>query len=221
MRQAVHMLGILFVLSAPVSGAAQSGAAPEGRIGLSGGMGVSYINPQDVVDFINGFGGSTERTPDFKAAVEFFGAVTVPLSSDWALKAEYTYMLGSYSTRFVLGNGEFTIETHMPTLIGQYVLIDEGVYNLRAGAGAGFYFGSLSQEYFGTYTYSGSGVGTVLDLEANTAFGENFYGHLGGNIRWVFIGRLTNGSGVSPSSQFEPTLHFFGVGARLGFTYYF
>lgn len=221
MRYTDLALNLFLVLTVAGVGSAQTGDNPPLRIGISGGMGVSYVNPQDVVDYINGIGGGRERTPDFKAAVEFFGAVTVPLSSDWALKLEYAYMLSSYTTNFVIGNGQFTVQTHMPTLIGQYVLIDEGVYNLKAGAGAGFHFGSLTQEYFGNYTYSGTGAGALLELEANTAFGENFYGHLGGNMRWAFIGRLTDSSGAPPSTEFQPTLHFFGAGARLGFTYYF
>ena len=109
----------------------------------------------------------------------------------------------------------------MPYLIVQYVLVYHETYNVKAGFGLGYHFGSYVERYYTVdATYSGSGLGAKLDIEANTAFGENLFAYLGGDLRWEFIGELTNSQGPRGSVDL-PTLHFFSIGAKLGFTYYF
>ena len=192
------------------------------RVGISGGMGVSYVNALDIVDRINATAGVTEQVSDFRAAVEFFGAVAVPFSEDWAVKLEYAYVLASYNVTSTFLNADFSFVAHMPTIIAQYILVEEGLYNVKVGIGAGYHFGSFSEEYSTVDDkHTGKGVGTKFDLEANTAFGDDFFGYLGADLRWEFIGKLSNtGSSIAGASPI-PTLDFFGVGAKLGFTYYF
>jgi len=59
------------------------------RMAFSGGMGVEYLSAPNVVDFVNtSIGAYTrQRVPEFKSAVQFFGALSFPLSTDWVLKA--------------------------------------------------------------------------------------------------------------------------------------
>lgn len=59
------------------------------RIGISAGLGVNYHDAKDIVDRINGNSVTTQRVADFKSGVEFFGAVSIPLSPDWVVKLEY------------------------------------------------------------------------------------------------------------------------------------
>lgn len=196
------------------------------RIGLSGGLGVSYVSAPDVVNLINASGGQSERASEFKAGAEFFGTLSIPLSEDWGVKVEYAYLILSYSPPVSsLGATDFSVAVHMPTVLGQYTLVDGGTYDVKAGAGAGYHFGSVTEKFVNLEDrYSGKGLGAVLDLEANSAFGEHVYGYFGGNLRWDFIGTLTNEVGRTArlvSSGSDPTLEFFSVGARLGFTYYF
>jgi hypothetical protein len=204
----------------------QPGAAaePRSRGGFSAGMGVIYVNAGDVVDLVNSTPGALERVPLFKTGVEFFGAGSIPIRSDWLVKIEYAYQLASFNIATTGGPAEFTVTIHCPTVIAQYVLAERGLYNLKLGAGGGFSFGSLSERYvYIDDSFTGSGPSFVLDLEANTAFGEDFYAFLGANARWQLIGELLDSGGRSPgvaSDGGRPTLHLFGVGARLGFTYY-
>jgi hypothetical protein len=194
-----------------------------GDIQVSAGMGVTYLSPKDVVDLVNASSMQAERAPEFKSGVEFFGAVGVPLSDDWTVKGEYAYMLISYNVNKAFGAAEYSVAAHLPTIILQYVLVDEGVYNAKAGVGAGLHFGSLSEKSPGVdATYTGKGPGFVVDLEGNTAFGESFFGYLGVNIRWDFIGDVKNSAGTSPPSVAGTTtsLNYFSVGARFGFTIY-
>jgi len=182
----------------------------------------------DVVDLANATMGNYQRLPEFKSAAEFFGAATVPVSHDWVLKLEYAYVLASYNVSTTFGNGqaEYTAMAHLPSIIVQYVLLNEPVYNVKIGAGGGYHFGTLEAKFFTQDDrYSGTGPGLVLDAEGNTAFGESLYAYLGMNLRWDFIGELTNSMGMTPGVSGEgiaaTTMQFFGLGARLGFTFYF
>lgn len=194
------------------------------RVGFAAGMGVGYADPSDVVDVVNSVVQYSDRPPQFKAGVEFFGGVVVPLSPSLAIKLEYSYFLMSYGGSTPYGPADFTVKVHLPTVVAQYVLLDASLYNLKVGAGVGVHVGSLSEQY-GTVTdrFAASGPAVLLELEANTAFSENLFAYLGGTIRWEFIGVLTNAvgapAGVSASGG-SPALHFFSVGARLGFSYY-
>lgn len=109
------------------------------RVGISAGMGVSYHTAHDIVDRINGSGITTQRVGDFKSGVDFFGAVSVPVSRDWVVKGEYVYLLASHSlaSSISLTNAEFSYSIHMPTIVGQYILFEAPTYNLKVGAGIG------------------------------------------------------------------------------------
>jgi hypothetical protein len=194
------------------------------RIGISAGMGVSYHAAQDIVDRINGSGVITQRVGDFKSGVDFFGAVSVPVSRDWAVKGEYVYMLSSYSLPSIISvhNAEFSYNIHMPTLVGQYILFEAPTYNLKAGVGAGYHFATYSEKYSSVdASFTGRGVGMLIELEGNTALGEALYAHLGVQMRWEFIGALTNGAGnPAPGNSASTSFNCFSIGARLGMTYY-
>jgi len=189
------------------------------RVGLSTGLGVSYVRAIDIVDRINGTGYTSERASEFTSGAEFYGAVTIPLNKDWVAKLEYSYLVVGYN---VATGGEFSASVHMPTVIAQYVLVDQVTYNVKGGAGLGYHFGRYSERYVTVDAmYDGSGVGFKIDFEANTAFGETFYGYLGGDARWDFIGELSDDQNQTSTTGITPTLNFFSIGAKLGFTYYF
>jgi hypothetical protein len=199
------------------------------RVALSGGMGVEYVSAQDIVDYVNSLAlgyGATGKIPEFKAGVGFFGALAYPLSPEWVLKAEYVYLLVSYNPNIPVGSSEFTLTGHLPSLILQRVLWDEGLYNVKVGSGFGYHFVSLSTKYaFIDDKLSGEGLGMVVDLEANTAFGDHVFAYLGADLRWEFIGKLESSASSVPPSQIGviplPTGNAFLIGARLGFSYYF
>lgn len=194
------------------------------RPGLSAGMGVTYRSAPDVVTLVNATPGASARIPDFNAGAEFFGSACFPLTETWVLKLDYSYQITSMNVETISETAQFTIYQHSPTLLLQYVLANEGVFNVKAGAGAGYYFGRLTKKFFYIdNSYSAHGPALHAELEGNTAFGEHLYACLGVSAGWSLVGRLQDGAGNSPgvNSSGEPaTLNSFGVGARLGFTYY-
>jgi len=212
-------------LAARASGGIREAEDAYPRPSLSAGLGVIYMSARDVVDLVNATALPSERVAQFRAAAEFFGAGSYPLSAEWILKLEYAFLSGSFTATGALGPAEFGVTAHMPSLIVQYVLADREVYSFRLGAGAGYCVGTLSEKYLTLDDrFSGSGPGVLLELEANTAFGDHLYAYLGGNLRWSFIGELSNAAGVRPVRRADgsgATLNFFGAAARLGLSYIF
>ena len=223
----LFVVGIPGLAAAGLSGQQVQAADSQlsSRVAISAGMGVEYLSVPDVVDFINALVApyAVQRIPQFKSAVQFFGAVAYPLSQDWVLKAEYLYMLASYSPEVGVSS-DFTLTAHMPSVIVQYVLWDEGLYDLKAGAGVGYHVATLADRFLTINDkLTGSGLGVVADLEGNTAFGDHLFAYLGGDVRWEFIGTMKNSSSGSQTSGViaVPTGNGFGIGARLGLSYYF
>lgn len=195
------------------------------RMAFSAGMGVHYLTPPDIVAMINGGYAPAQRVPEFHAGVNFFGSFLLPVSADWAVRAEFAYMINSYSIVSPFGPGEFTMTMLMPTVFGEYILAEEGLYNLSAGIGIGYHFGALQVRYLQLEDrYTAAGPALALMLTGNTAIGEDLFVHLAADARWEFIGDLKNAGGRSPGigSDGSPAgMYTFGVGARLGMTYMF
>jgi hypothetical protein len=198
-----------------------SSSGPE----LTAGMGVYTVNPQDVVDWVNSITSGGDRVPSFNTAVEFFLLAGLRVSPDLRLKLDYGMMLTSFNREGQFGPAEFTIIVHMPSLLLEYVLADEGLYSLKAGVGGGYHFGSVDQKYvFIDTRYRSSGAGIVLQLEGNTALSEQLFAYLGVCARWEILGDLQSDRGAAPGGAGladMPTLQMFGLGARLGLSFFF
>ena len=187
-------------------------------------MGVNYHDAPDIVNRINGSGVINQRVGDFKSGVEFFGSISLHLARAWVVKGEYEYLLSSYSlpSSFGYGTAEFSYVVHMPTVIVQYILYEAPTYNLKAGAGIGYHFGTYTEKYSNVdASFSGKGIGSLLELEGNTALGDHLCAYLGIQSRWDLIGELKDELGKPPSNSTRTTFHFFSVSARLGMSYYF
>lgn len=220
-RQCVCLVELLVVTLAGTTPSIGQTDDVAPRVALAAGMGVNLHNAQDIVALINNSGVVSRRVDEFKSGVEFFGAVSVPLSTDWMVKLEYAHLIASYAEGTSFGSAEFSYVVAMPTVIGQYVLYAERMYNFKVGIGCGYHFGVYSQRYsLMDDKYTSNGVGTLIELEGNTALGENVFAYLGAQLRWDFVGDLKNASGNSPGGTFATSLHFFSIGARLGVVVY-
>jgi hypothetical protein len=213
----------LFLVLSCATVRAQDTPPPGPRFAISAGMGVNYISPGDVVDMINGAFKPAQKVGQFHAGADFFGSLRVRLSEEWAVTAEYAYLLNSYNIESGYGPGEFMMTVHMPTLLAHYLFVSEPYYDLGVGGGIGYHFGTLAIKY-GTIDepYTGSGPGIMFALTGNTALGERAFVHLEGNLRWEFIGDVRNAAGKSPgvNAQGAPvTLDSFSAGVRIGMTF--
>ncbi len=206
--------------------------APKSMVGhyfaVGGGMGVSAVSAGDVVDYMNTLAAPTERIDEFGTAVEFFISPEYQLNSSWGLKAEYAYLLKSFTvpTGQGIGNYDFTYEVHMPTVVLQYLIIREG-YLFKFGVGAGYHFGSFSERFptsVAEVDYSARGFGAKVEATGHTSLGDNLYGSIAGDLRLDFVGDLESKTGrklVNIVNQDNVSLHFFSLGVKFGLSYYF
>jgi hypothetical protein len=192
---------------------------PAPTIAISAGMGVSYVNPTDIIDLVNASSVQSGRQPGFKSTVVFFGTARIPLSADWSLKFEYGYQLGSFSVNGFFGNTDYTMVAHLPSVLIEYALALEPSYTFHAGAGGGYHIGVLTIASPLESSYVGHGPGFMLDLEADTAFGDHLYGYIDVNVQWESIGALNDANGNSPGPA-ETSMQYFGPGVQFGLSYH-
>jgi hypothetical protein len=155
--------------------------------------------------------------------VEFAGSVSIPLSDSWLIGVDYGYLFGSFQVPDPYGTGDVTFIAHLPSVLIQYDLAEEGTHHVRLGAGGGYHAGTLKERFgiLNTRT-TGGGPGFVAAVEANTSLGDNLFAYLAVMLRWEFIGEMTDADGrpvrVSRDGP-AATLHSFAPGARLGLTF--
>ena len=223
MSRACRALAAALLVMLPLAGAAQNGEIAH-RGGVGGGMGVVWMNRPELVDLVNATPGAIEGLRAFKTGAEFFGFVTVPLSREWGVKAEYAYQLSSYNIEVTGGTAEYALTMHVSSLLLQRVLVLEEAYTLAVGIGGGVRSGSLAtRSLYAEKTYAARGPGVVAELEANTILGTDLFVHIGGQLRWESTGDLEDASGAPPVSATGLTsasLGGYGAAFRLGLIWY-
>ncbi len=220
------VLGMMFLstsLCAQESGIPSMPPLSE-RIVLAGGMGVSYVSAGDVVALVNATPAAQGQVPDWRTGIQFFATVTLPMFPQWNVKFDYAYLLVSYTVASGYGAGgaaDYTLTAHLPTVVGQYILVDRPEFAVRIGGGVGYHFGELTSTFFGEeQRYSAAGIGAMLELEGMTAVSEHLFAVLGVNARWEWMGALKDSNGREPVNlPGSTTLKMFVPSVRIGVAY--
>ncbi len=193
---------------------------------IFGGMGVHLVSAYDVVNYINAITTQSQRVNDFGTAVDFFGGIDFPIGPDWGISLEHSYLFKTYTVPGNLGGVyDLYYSIQAPSILLQKVMKGKG-YFVKFSGGGGYHFGSMSQKVstFGVTTeYTARGIGIVLDAVAQTAFGDDTYGYIGGSTGWGFLGPLKEGNGNSlkmPRTGAEVSLSYFHAGIRFGIVQY-
>lgn len=191
-----------------------------------GGMGIALVSAPDVVEYINATSIPSQRVDDFGPAVDFFGGIEFPVSDEWGIKIEYSYLFKSYS--FIGTNGamhDLFYDVHSPDVLLQRVFAGKG-YFIKAGAGGGYHFGSVSQKIstFGVETrYTADGIGIKGEIVGQTAFDDNVFGYIGGELGWEFLGKVRDRNGIILTNTVrrqDASLNYFFAGLRFGVIYF-
>ena len=198
----------------------------ENTVSFFGGMGIHVVRAADIVEYINAVTSFSQRVDDYGTAVGFFGGFDIPISEDWGIAVEHQYLFKSYSVPGNLG-GTYDIyySVQAPSVLLQTVMKGKG-YFLKFSGGGGYHFGSVSQKVstFGITTeYSAEGIGVLGDVVAQTAFGEDLYGYIGGTAALDLLGELKDRNGVPlamPRTGKNVSLHLFHAGIRFGIVHY-
>lgn len=219
---------VLLLLALPAAVSAQEEfVLRQNDIAVFGGMGIAVVAAPDLVEYINATSISSQRTDDFGTAINFFGGIEFPVAEGWGVKVEHSYLFSSYN--FMGTNGamyDLLYEVHAPSVMLQRVFAGRG-YFIKAGAGGGYHAGSVSQKTstFGVEThYAAEGIGIKGEIVGQTAFDENFYGYIGGEFGWEFLGEVKDRNGVLLTNTVRnqtASLNYFFAGLRFGAMYYF
>ena len=194
----------------------------ENAIAVVAGMGVNLVNTPEVVEYINATAAYGQTIDDFATAVDFFGGVEFPVGEEWGIKLEHSYLFKSYN--FIATTGathDFFYSVQAPSVLVQKVIAGEG-YFVKMGAGGGYHFGMATETIstFGiTNEYSASGIGLKTEIVGQTAFDESFYGYIGGQLGWEWLGKFS-GTEATISTVKTKQLRYFFAGLRFGVTYY-
>jgi hypothetical protein len=216
------------MLALPVAVSAQQKfVVRQNSVAVFGGMGIAAVSAPDLVEYINATSIPSQRVNDFGTAINFFGGVEFPVATDWGVKIEYSYLFSSYA--FAGTNGalyDVFYAVHAPSVILQKVFTGNG-YFVKVGAGGGYHFGAVSQKIstFGVEThYTADGVGVKAEITGQTAFDENFYGYIGGDLGWEFLGEVKDNNGIlltNTARSQDASLNYFFAGLRFGVLVYF
>jgi hypothetical protein len=219
-------LMLVALIASLASSTARSQDRMERFFGVAAGMGVGSHSAPSLVDYINTVAQPLpgQQLDEFSSEVEFFVAPELQIDERWILALEYSAMVKFHivAGRSGVSRSEFSYVVHMPTILLHHLVPGEG-YRLKFGGGAGYHVGQLEQ-YFAEIgsreNLTAQGIGIKLEAVGHTMFDESFYGLIGVDLRWGFLGviRRADGSEVKErGTSAPPKMSFFSIGLKLGF----
>ncbi|MEK6756492.1 MAG: hypothetical protein AABZ02_10115 [Bacteroidota bacterium] len=220
------LLGLLVLCPIASVEAQQVGTQDSKRFfDITLGMGVGAHSAPSIVDYINAVAQprAEQRLDEFTSAVEFFVVPELQLADEWSAGIEYSLLLKSYSLDDRSGylRSDISYQVHMPTVLVQYLLFGEG-YRLKVGGGVGYHLVRFNQNFYAygsEETFRAEGLGVKLSAIGNTQFDETFYGSIGIDLRWDFLGTLKRGDGseaIDRITKAVPKMNFFTLGLKFG-----
>jgi len=193
--------------------------------GVTLGMGVGEQSAPSLVNYVNAVSQPRidQRLDEFTSVVVFSVNPELQVADEWSVGLEYSLLLKSYSIddRSGLLRTDISYQVHMPTLLVQYLVFGEG-YRLKAGGGIGYHVARFTQSFptYGTEeTFHTEGLGVKIGAVGNTRFDETFYGSIGVDLRWDFLGALKRADGsevVDKPTGMVPTMNFFTISVTFG-----
>jgi hypothetical protein len=195
---------------------------------LTAGLGISIQSAPLLANYINALAQPTidQRVDQFNSVAEFYFVPELQVSREWSTALEYSLLVKSYSITSSSGfsRTDISYEVHMPSVLVHYLVFGEG-FRLKLGGGVGYHVVKFDQTFSITgvgETLHSNGLGFKLDAIGNTKFDETFYGSIGVDLRWDFLGSLSRGaeaSQVARSGPSLPKMTFFNAGVKFGVTF--
>jgi hypothetical protein len=192
------------------------------------GLGVAAHSAPSVVNYINAVAQPfpNQIVDQFNSAAEFYAIPELQVSKEWSMAIEYSLLIKSYSLddRSGFSRTEMSYEVHMPTVLVHYLVLGEG-FRVKLGGGIGYHFVRFDQRFptIGSgETLRSQGLGFKLDAIGNTKFDDSFYGSIGIDLRWDFLGTLSRSgesAQVARSGAALPGMSFFNAGVKFGITF--
>ena len=221
------LLIILGSATGTLMGQAPTQDPPGKFFDLTIGLGINAHFTHSVANYINQVAqpGLDQKIGIIVSAPEFFASAELQLTDDWSAGIEYSLLVKSYAIRDRSGyaRSDFSYQVHMPAVVIHRLVFGEG-YRVKFGGGIGYYFCSFRQQfqpYGNDETLKADGPGLKLEAVGNTKFDDTFYGSIGVDLRWGFLGTLERGDAVGAGSRAGelPSMSFFNAGIKFGLTF--
>ena len=197
------------------------------KLSFSAGMGLGYGATPDFTDYLRQEipYSNSDSIGSFNAGIEFFGAIEYELTKTLSAKVDYSYFIRSLRYEYSHFIFDYTITSHQPYFFINYNLLKSPNYNFKFGIGLGYHFQQLDNKVSTSTTlrYTSNGPSVRGELIFSPKFSKTFWGYLSGFAYGNFYGKLKDESGntLKPAnSNSEASLGGYGVGVRLGFTFY-
>lgn len=195
------------------------------KFSITGGLGINLTNSVDFTDYLNSL--SSKRYDDFFSNPEFFISVGYLIDVKYSICLDYTYIINSFNTNdYNLGSYQNHLTIHIPAIIINQTLMHDGVI-LKAGVGVAYARANFEQTIMGSFTqnYRSDGFGFKFIFEANTPFGDNFFGYLGSDIKIFFVNDFKTVRSdklyfIYNGKTKNVDLDFFSASLKFGFVYY-
>ncbi len=195
---------------------------------FTAGLGIAIHSTPSLANYINSLAqtGPAQRIDQFNTAPEFYVVPEFQVSREWSVGLEYSLLVKSYTLgdQYGYSRTDISYEVHLPSLLVHYLVFGDG-FRLKFGGGIGYHLIKFDQSFplTGTSeTLRGEGPGFKLDAIGNTKFDDTFYGSIGFDLRWDFLGTLKPDSQPSDAQRSGPALprmSFFNAGVKFGVTF--
>lgn len=197
----------------------------KGKFLFSLGMGIEYSSTPSYTEYLRNelALSSRDSIKTFSTGIEFFGSFEYGFTNTISGKIDYSYYLRSNNYTISYYVFDYTIKSHQPYAMVFYNSINKN-FSFKIGAGAGYHFQVLENNIssINTLTYTSSGPA----LKGEVIFAPKFSPMLETYISGFFFGTTTtplkdgNGNVLKSTTGEEVKLGSFGVGARLGLSFY-
>ena len=195
---------------------------------ITAGLGIAVHSTPTLSNYINALAQPSldQKVDQFNSVAEFYLVPELQVSDEWSVGLEYSLLVKSYSidSRTAYSRTDISYEVQMPSVLLHYLVFGEG-FRLKFGGGVGYHFAKFDQSFptIGAgESFRTSGPGFKVDAVGNTKFDETFYGSIGIDLRWDFLGSLSRGvaaSQVARSGPNLPAIDFFNAGVKFGVTF--
>ena len=188
-------------------------------------MGIDYSSTPSYTDYLRNelSTGSGDTIKTFSTGIEFFGCFEYQFAKNVSAKFDYSYYLRSNHYTFAYYVFDYTIKSHQPYLMLFYNSKDKK-FSFKFGAGAGYHFHILENNVSPTnsLTYTSSGLAFRGEVIFAPRFSQKLETYISGFVYGSTTSSLKDGNGniLKATTGKEVNLGGYGVGARLGLSFY-
>lgn len=195
------------------------------RFSVSLGMGISLINTPSFNRYLKNEIPYSDKDSikTFSIGLEFFGAAEYGVSKNLSVRLDYSYFIKSIRYLYSYFTYDYFYFIHQPAL-NLFYMVNGKHYQLKFGGGVSYHYVQLEKSISSenALIYNANGVGIKGEIIYAAELSDKLSSYISGFAFGNFSGSLKDATGsrlLSPAGE-EVNLNGFGVGTRLGVSFY-